>query len=75
MSGRMSIINTPSKDVKSLTPEEHVFGVGFERDLNGKPIERGHGAINHLRYVAEETKAAAKAARLRLEDQDEEEED
>lgn len=30
-----------------LSAEELVFGVGFKRDANGKPIEQGIGAIGH----------------------------
>jgi hypothetical protein len=56
--------------------EEDVFGVGFQRDRNGKPIERGIGAPgneteHHFtalekaegREVADRAKARAKAAK------------
>jgi hypothetical protein len=69
---KMSVINHPPDDrVKPMTDEERVFGVGFERDAQGRPIERGHGAINHARYVAEEARAAAKKAKLKQEEQEE----
>jgi len=46
---------------KQLTDEERVFGVGFERDENGKIIERGTGSkfqnYGHLPTVTPSTAA------------------
>lgn len=30
-----------------LSADEMVFGVGFKRDIDGNPIEQGHGALGH----------------------------
>jgi hypothetical protein len=68
-------------EIALMSPEEraawraeedmHVFGAGFRRDRNGKPIEQGLGSIdnpteNSFRAIEKfEGKAAADAARQR----------
>lgn len=37
----------PIKPPGQLSEEEKVFGVGFKRDIEGRPIEQGHGAKGH----------------------------
>jgi len=41
------ITGIPLRAPGALSAEEQVFGVGFKRDANGKPIEQGHGALGH----------------------------